>query len=119
MSTLCHIATDLLLGCLHLKDLLHTTNHVLGLPFMLGMASPLVGIAAVNALLFTAYSNLKKLQEPYPGGPLTLGQIAIAGAGAGMDSQWLQLLSPVHLNCHASDCDHPPLPSYWYRQKTP
>lgn len=54
---------------------------------MLGMASPLVGIAAVNALLFTAYSNLKKLQEPYPGGPLTLGQIGIAGAGAGMDCQ--------------------------------
>ncbi len=47
------------------------------------MASPLVGVAAVNALLFAAYSNFKKLQEPYPGGPLTLGQIGIAGAGAG------------------------------------
>ena len=48
-----------------------------------GMASPLFGVAAVNALLFAAYSNFKKLQEPYPGGPLTLNQIAIAGAGAG------------------------------------
>lgn len=47
------------------------------------MASPLVGVAAVNALLFAAYSNLKKIQEPYPGGPLTLTQIGIAGAGAG------------------------------------
>lgn len=47
------------------------------------MASPLVGVAAVNALLFSAYSNLKKIQEPYPGAQLTLGQIGIAGAGAG------------------------------------
>jgi len=50
------------------------------------MASPLVGVAAVNALLFAAYSNLKKIQEPYPGGPLTLTQIGIAGAGAGNSS---------------------------------
>lgn len=49
----------------------------------IGMASPLVGVAAVNALLFSAYSNLKKIQEPYPGGQLTLGQIGIAGSGAG------------------------------------
>lgn len=76
--------------------------------FVLGMASPLVGIAAVNALLFTAYSNLKKIQEPYPGGPLTLGQIAIAGAGAGMGRHQQQLLyiatlhSLSYLECRLS-----------------
>ncbi|KAG0230261.1 hypothetical protein BGW42_001059 [Actinomortierella wolfii] len=60
-----------------------------------GMASPLVGVAAVNALLFGAYSNLKKIQEAYPGAPLTLGQIAIAGGGAGVVNAILA--SPVEL----------------------
>ncbi|KAG0067269.1 mitochondrial carrier [Linnemannia elongata] len=60
-----------------------------------GMASPLVGVAAVNALLFAAYSNFKKIQEPYPGGPLTLTQIGIAGAGAGIVNA--VLASPVEL----------------------
>ncbi|KAG0263507.1 hypothetical protein BG011_008678 [Mortierella polycephala] len=60
-----------------------------------GMASPLIGVAAVNALLFAAYSNFKKMQEPYPGGPLTLGQIAIAGAGGGIVNA--MLASPVEM----------------------
>ncbi|KAF9402402.1 hypothetical protein BGZ94_004943 [Podila epigama] len=60
-----------------------------------GMASPLVGVAAVNALLFAAYSNLKKIQEPYPGARLTLNQIALAGAGAGIVNA--VLASPVEL----------------------
>ncbi|KAF9164069.1 hypothetical protein DFQ26_001856 [Actinomortierella ambigua] len=60
-----------------------------------GMASPLVGVAAVNALLFGAYSNLKLIQEAYPGAPLTLGQIAIAGAGAGVVNAILA--SPVEM----------------------
>ncbi|KAJ9096447.1 hypothetical protein QFC21_005269 [Naganishia friedmannii] len=46
-----------------------------------GMASPLLGIAAVNSLLFTAYGVTRRLISPYP--ELTMGQIAIAGAGAG------------------------------------
>lgn len=46
-----------------------------------GMASPLVGIAGVNAALFTAYAQAKKLVSPYP--VLTLPQTALAGALAG------------------------------------
>ncbi|KAF8970736.1 hypothetical protein BGZ46_010411, partial [Entomortierella lignicola] len=77
-------------------DCLRKTIHNEGfLGLYKGMASPLVGIAAVNALLFAAYSNFKKLQEPYPGGPLTLTQIGIAGAGAGIVNA--VLASPVEL----------------------
>lgn len=48
------------------------------------MASPLVGIGAVNALLFAAYSRLKAIQVTSPNEQLALYKIAIAGAGAGM-----------------------------------
>jgi solute carrier family 25 carnitine/acylcarnitine transporter 20/29 len=47
----------------------------------IGMASPLLGIAAVNSLLFTAYGVTRRIISPYP--ELTMGQIAVAGAGAG------------------------------------
>ncbi|KAJ1907931.1 hypothetical protein LPJ81_000425 [Coemansia sp. IMI 209127] len=60
-----------------------------------GMSSPLVGIAAVNSLLFWAYSYVKTFQT----GSLTitpsLGQIAVAGAAAGAINS--ALASPVEL----------------------
>jgi len=45
------------------------------------MASPLLGIAGVNSLLFAAYGTSKRLISPY--GELSLDQIAAAGAIAG------------------------------------
>ena len=58
-----------------------------------GMASPLVGIAAVNGLLFGAYVRAKKLVSPYP--VLSLSQTAAAGAIAGAVNSILA--SPVEL----------------------
>jgi len=46
-----------------------------------GMLSPLLGIAGVNSLLFTAYATSKRIISPFP--DLSLGQIAGAGAMAG------------------------------------
>lgn len=43
--------------------------------------SPLLGIAAVNSLLFTAYMQAKKLVSPF--GELSIAQIAVAGGIAG------------------------------------
>ncbi|KAI9274317.1 putative mitochondrial ornithine transporter 1 [Phascolomyces articulosus] len=60
-----------------------------------GMASPLVGIGAVNAVLFAANSSIKKAMQAYPGQTLSIGQIAIAGAGAGIVNS--ALASPVEL----------------------
>lgn len=45
------------------------------------MASPLVGIAGVNSLLFAAYGVSKRLISPFP--QLSLKEIAAAGALAG------------------------------------
>ncbi|RCI01099.1 hypothetical protein CU097_013422 [Rhizopus azygosporus] len=59
-----------------------------------GMASPLVGIGAVNALLFTANSTIKN-HFSKDGRPLTLDKIAIAGAGAGIVNS--VLASPVEM----------------------
>jgi hypothetical protein len=79
------------------------------------MASPLLGIAAVNSLLFTAYGVTRRIISPYP--ELTMGQIAVAGAGAGAINA--VLASPVsfkpfdmadtdsasfRLNCSRSRC---------------
>ncbi|CAG8467420.1 9627_t:CDS:2 [Cetraspora pellucida] len=66
-------------------------------PFALykGMASPLIGIGAVNALLFAAYSRLKAIQAVSPDEQLALHKIAIAGAGAGVFNSVLS--SPVEL----------------------
>lgn len=60
-----------------------------------GMASPLVGIGAVNALLFAAYSSCKKAMQTHPGEVLSLPQIAVAGAGAGIVNSILA--GPVEL----------------------
>lgn len=59
------------------------------------MASPLVGIGAVNALLFAANSNLKSRLQTHPDEILSLDKIALAGAGAGIINSILA--SPVEL----------------------
>jgi hypothetical protein len=45
------------------------------------MASPLLGIAGVNSLLFASYVYSKRIVSPFP--QLSLKEIAIAGAMAG------------------------------------
>ncbi|EPS93893.1 hypothetical protein FOMPIDRAFT_1026390 [Fomitopsis schrenkii] len=58
-----------------------------------GMASPLVGIAGVNSLLFAAYGVSKRLISPFP--QLSLKEIAAAGALAGAVNA--VLASPVEM----------------------
>ncbi|KAI9285864.1 mitochondrial carrier domain-containing protein [Umbelopsis sp. AD052] len=60
-----------------------------------GMASPLVGIGAVNALLFAANTECRRLLQSYPGEQLPLYKIAIAGSGAGIVNS--VLASPVEM----------------------
>jgi solute carrier family 25 carnitine/acylcarnitine transporter 20/29 len=55
------------------------------------MASPLIGIAAVNSLLFAAYGTCKRAISPF--GELSLPQTALAGMGAGVAQS--VLASPV------------------------
>ena len=45
------------------------------------MASPLIGVAAVNSLLFGAFAVAKKIVSPYP--DLSIAQVSLAGAMAG------------------------------------
>ncbi|CCM04630.1 uncharacterized protein FIBRA_06814 [Fibroporia radiculosa] len=58
-----------------------------------GMASPLVGIAGVNSLLFAAYGVSKRIISPFP--QLSLKEIAAAGAMAGAANAILA--SPVEM----------------------
>ncbi|KAI0090871.1 mitochondrial carrier [Irpex rosettiformis] len=58
-----------------------------------GMASPLMGIAGVNSLLFAAYAASKRVVSPFP--ELSLQQIAVAGAMAGAANAILA--SPVEM----------------------
>ncbi|KAI9058508.1 mitochondrial carrier [Trametes sanguinea] len=58
-----------------------------------GMASPLIGIAGVNSLLFAAYGVSKRLISPFP--QLSLKEIAAAGAIAGAVNA--VLASPVEM----------------------
>ncbi|KAG0165366.1 hypothetical protein DFQ28_005510 [Apophysomyces sp. BC1034] len=60
-----------------------------------GMASPLVGIGAVNALLFAANSRFKRALQDHPDQVLSIGHIALAGAGAGAVNSILA--SPVEM----------------------
>lgn len=46
-----------------------------------GMASPLLGIAGVNSLLFAAYAASKRVISPFP--DLNIQEIALAGGMAG------------------------------------
>ena len=58
-----------------------------------GMMSPLLGIAAVNSLLFTAYGASRRLVSPYP--DLSVKQVMLAGSMAGAVNA--VLASPVCL----------------------
>ncbi|KAI8980464.1 mitochondrial carrier domain-containing protein [Pilobolus umbonatus] len=60
-----------------------------------GMASPLVGIGAVNALLFAANSRIKNSLQTHPDEILSIDKIALAGAGAGIVNSILA--SPVEM----------------------
>lgn len=66
-----------------------------GLTRDVGMASPLFGIGAVNALLFAANTNIKKLMQSHPDEVLPISKIALAGAAAGIVQS--VLASPVEL----------------------
>ncbi|KAJ8697255.1 hypothetical protein PTI98_007052 [Pleurotus ostreatus] len=57
-----------------------------------GMASPLLGIAGVNSLLFASYGLSKRAISPFP---LSLKEIAAAGAMAGAANAILA--SPVEM----------------------
>ncbi|KAJ3723571.1 mitochondrial carrier domain-containing protein [Lentinula guzmanii] len=58
-----------------------------------GMASPLLGIAGVNSLLFAAYGISRKIVSPYP--QLSLPETSLAGAMAGAANA--VLASPVEM----------------------
>ncbi|KAF8873939.1 mitochondrial carrier [Infundibulicybe gibba] len=58
-----------------------------------GMASPLLGIAGVNSLLFASYGISRRIISPYP--HLSLKEIALAGAMAGAANAILA--SPVEM----------------------
>ncbi|KAF8678827.1 Mitochondrial carrier protein [Rhizoctonia solani] len=58
-----------------------------------GMASPLLGIAGVNSLLFASYAISKRIVSPFP--ELSLPEIAAAGAMAGAANS--VLASPVEM----------------------
>lgn len=58
-----------------------------------GMLSPLLGIAAVNSLLFMAYGASRRLVSPYP--DLSVKQVALAGSMAGAVNAILA--SPVEM----------------------
>jgi len=58
-----------------------------------GMASPLIGIAGVNSLLFGAYSVSRRIVSPFP--ELSIAQTALAGSMAGAVNSILA--SPVEL----------------------
>ncbi|KNZ44799.1 uncharacterized protein VP01_87g2 [Puccinia sorghi] len=61
--------------------------------YLVGMASPLVGVAGVNSLLFGAYAVSKRLVSPYP--DLSVLQTALAGSMAGAVNSLLA--SPVEM----------------------
>lgn len=58
-----------------------------------GMTSPLLGVAAVNSLLFGSFTVSKRLVSPYP--TLSTPEIATAGAMAGAITA--VLASPVEM----------------------
>ncbi|KAL2915067.1 hypothetical protein HK105_205391 [Polyrhizophydium stewartii] len=67
--------------------LVQTVRHEGVLGLYKGMAAPLAGVAFVNAVLFSAYGWCRNMQVDAAAGQtvrrLSLGQIALAGAGAG------------------------------------
>ncbi|GAA5982233.1 hypothetical protein JCM11641_006234 [Rhodosporidiobolus odoratus] len=63
------------------------------LAFYKGVTPPLVGIAAVNSLLFASNAAARRLISPFP--DLSIGQVALAGAMAG--AAQAVLASPVEM----------------------
>lgn len=62
------------------------------------MASPLIGIAGVNSLLFAAYGTSKRIISPFP--QLSLKEIAAAGAMAGAANAILASPGRLRFRCH-------------------
>ncbi|XP_020083873.1 mitochondrial carnitine/acylcarnitine carrier-like protein [Ananas comosus] len=54
-----------------------------------GMGAPLATVAAFNAVLFTVRGQMEALLRSEPGAPLTVGQQAVCGAGAGVAVSFL------------------------------
>ncbi|KAF9996673.1 hypothetical protein BGZ80_006788 [Entomortierella chlamydospora] len=54
-----------------------------------GMASPMVGVALVNALLFGVYGFFMDIQMKNPGDDPTLTQIFLAGTGSGVVNSFI------------------------------
>ena len=65
-----------------------------------GMASPLLGIAGVNSLLFAAYVASKRIVSPFP--DLSIPQVALAGGMAGAVNAILA--SPGGSSAHGYQC---------------
>ena len=61
-----------------------------------GMASPLMGIAGVNSLLFAAYGLSRRIISPFP--QLSLKETAAAGAMAGAVNS---VLASPGQSCHS------------------
>jgi hypothetical protein len=78
---------------LTLSSLTHLTSPGTVVRELIGMFSPLVGIAGVNSLLFAAYGTSKRIISPF--GQLSLKEIAAAGAMAGAANAILA--SPVEM----------------------
>jgi len=69
----------------------------------IGMASPLIGIAGVNSLLFASYGISKRIVSPFP--QLSLAETALAGSMAGAANSILA--SPgISLLCSCSFLAH-------------
>jgi len=64
------------------------------------MASPLLGIAGVNSLLFASYGASKRIISPFP--QLSLKEIALAGAMAGAANAILASPGEYSLNLQAN-----------------
>ncbi|KAF8948725.1 hypothetical protein BGZ47_003052 [Haplosporangium gracile] len=62
-----------------------------------GMASPMVGVALVNALLFGVYGFFMDIQMKNPGDDPTLMQIYLAGTGSGIVNSCPMELSKIRL----------------------
>ncbi len=65
---------------------------------MIGMASPLLGIAGVNSLLFSSYVFSKRVVSPF--GQLTLPETALAGSMAGAANAILASPGDHHVSHH-------------------
>jgi len=60
-----------------------------------GMSSPLAGMAALNAVLFTSYGQAKQWLQEDPDDELTVGQAMLAGTVAGFAQTFI--ISPTEL----------------------